>query len=363
MKYYSSEKIDKIGAQYNMIISGRSDGKTYDIQKKIITKYATTGEQGALVRRWTEDFTGKRGQQMFSALVENGEIEKATGGRWNNIKYYASKWYFCNFDAESHKIVETDETPFCFGFALTSYEHDKSTSYNGVTTILFDEFMTKFNYLADEFIMFCNVVSTIVRQRTNVKIYMLGNTVTKFCPYFKEMGLIHIDKMKPGTIDVYQYGDSGLKVAVEYPDITRGGLFKKKSDIYFAFDNPKLQMIKTGAFELDIFPHCPRKYKPDEIQFIFFVIFSGKILQCEIVSNGNDCFVFVHPKTTEIQKPEQDLIYTPDKNMNQLNVRKNFMYPTDTIDSQIRDLYNAGRFCFNDNETGDIFKNFILSVK
>lgn len=363
MKYYSSEKIDKIGAQYNIIISGRSDGKTYDIQKKILKKYAEHGEQGAIIRRWTEDFTGKRGQAMFSALVENGEIPKITAGRWNNIKYFASKWYFCNFDAETHKIIEQDEKPFCFGFALTSYEHDKSTSYNGVTTILFDEFMTKFNYLADEFVMFCNVVSTIVRQRTNVKIYMLGNTVTKFCPYFDEMGLKHIDKMEQGTIDVYKYGDSGLTVAVEWADITQRGLFKKKSDVYFAFDNPKLQMITTGVFELDIFPHCPRKYTPQEIQFIFFVVFAHKILQCEIISNGNDCFVFVHLKTTELQHPDSDLIYSPDMPLNALNVRKTFMFPTDEIDRKIKDLYTAGMFFYMDNSTGDIFKNFIVSVK
>lgn len=363
MKFYTSDKIDKIGAQYNIVISGRSDGKTYCIQKKILKKYAEHGEQGAIIRRWTEDFTGKRGQQMFSALVENGEIEKITAGRWNNIKYYASKWYFCNFDPESHKIIEQDERPFCFGFALTSYEHDKSTSYNGVTTILFDEFMTKFNYLTDEFIMFCNVISTIVRQRTNVKIYMLGNTVTKFCPYFSEMGITHIDKMQPGTIDVYRYGDSGLIVAVEYADITKNGLFRKKSDVFFAFNNPKLQMITGGAWELDIFPHCPRKYRPCEVQFIFFVVFNNKIMQCELVCSDRDVFVFVHLKTTELQDPENDLIYTLDMPLNTRNIRRTFMIPTDDIDRKIRDLYTAGLFFYADNTTGDIFKNFIVSVK
>lgn len=363
MKYYSSDKIDKIGAQYNVIISGRSDGKTYCIDKKILKNYAERGEQGAIVRRWTEDFTGKRGQQMFAALVENGEIPKITGGRWNNIKYYASKWYFCNFDAESHKIIEQDETPFCFGFALTSYEHDKSTSYNGVTTILFDEFMTKFNYLQDEFVMFCNVVSTIVRQRNNVKIYMLGNTVTKFCPYFDEMGLRHIDKMEQGAIDVYTYGNSGLKVAVEYADTTQRGLFKKKSDVYFAFDNPKLQMITGGAWELDIYPHCPCKYAPKDIQFIFFVVFNRVILQCEIVSRGAMVFVFVHPKTTELQNPDKDLIYTMDMPLITPNIRRTFMQPIDNTDNIIRGLYNSGRFFYMNNETGDIFTNFINAVK
>ena len=56
-------------------------------------------------------------------------------------------------------------------------------------TILFDEFITKGMYLTDEFMAFMNTLSTIIRQRDNVKIFMCGNTVNKFNPYFEEMGL------------------------------------------------------------------------------------------------------------------------------------------------------------------------------
>ena len=98
------------------------------------------------------------------------------------------------------------ETPFAFGFAITSQEHDKSTSYPNVRTILYDEFLTRNAYIPDEFVLFCNVLSTVIRQRDDVKIFMLGNTVNKYCPYFKEMGLNNITKQKQGTIDIYKYG-------------------------------------------------------------------------------------------------------------------------------------------------------------
>ncbi|MFV3037454.1 phage DNA encapsidation protein, partial [Klebsiella pneumoniae] len=94
--------------------------------------------------------------------------------------------------------------------------HDKSTSFPDIDLIIFDEFLTNRLYLNDEFILFMNTVSTIVRRREDVKIYMLGNTVNKYCPYFAEMGLEHIPKMTQGTIDVYAYGNSDLTVAVEY---------------------------------------------------------------------------------------------------------------------------------------------------
>src|SRR5699024_5250425 len=124
-------------------------------------------------------------------------------------------------------------------------EHDKSTAYPKVKTIFFDEFLTRQYYLPDEFVTFMNVVSTIVRQRDDVIIFMCGNTVNQYCPYFTEMGLTHVKEMNKGVIEVYKYGESRLKVAVEYADsISKSG---KPSDVYFAFDNPNLQMITGGA--------------------------------------------------------------------------------------------------------------------
>ena len=58
--------------------------------------------------------------------------------------------------------------------------------------ILFDEFITRSMYLPDEFVIFTNVLSTIIRDRNNVKIFMCGNTVNKYCPYYKEMGLNNV---------------------------------------------------------------------------------------------------------------------------------------------------------------------------
>ncbi|MBP5442651.1 MAG: phage DNA encapsidation protein [Treponema sp.] len=361
MKYYRLDKIDKYNARYNIIVSGRSDGKTYAVQEKIIKRALETGnqEQGAIIRRWSEDFTGKRGQQMFSALVENGLVKKYSKGRWNNIKYYASKWYFCNYDYDEHKIIETDDDPFCYGFALTSYEHDKSTSYPRVKWILFDEFITNFTYLPDEFVMFCNVISTLCRSNDKCVIYMLGNTISKYCPYFENMGLKHISKMKKGTIDIYNYGDSGLKVAVEYPDVTQNGIFKKKSDVFFAFDSPKLKMITQGDWQLDIYPHCPRKYTPKEVRFTFFIEFDQMIFHCDIVCGKADCFVFIHPKTTDIKDRNKELIYTTRFADPRPNIRKCFMHPIDRADEKIRDLYMQGKFFYSDNSTGDAIKHFM----
>lgn len=356
-KFYRLNKILKSDAHYNIIFGERSSGKTFAVFEHGLKNYINEGKQLAIVRRWMEDFTGKRGQQMFDAIVSAGIVEQLSGGEWTNIYYFGSRWFLCRYTEKGERVQ--DEKPFAYGFALTGMEHDKSTSYPDVTTICFDEFLTRTVYLPDEFILFSNVISTIVRHRTDAKIFMLGNTVNKYCPYFKEMGLKHIRDMKPGSIDIYNYGDNKLRVAVEYTAPNKQG---KQSDIYFAFDNPKLQMITKGAWEIDIYPHCPHKFKPKHILFTFFIDFDEQLLQCEVIHISGDTFIFIHPKTSELKAPDRDIIYST-KYDPRPNWRRNLLRPVDKIDKKIYMLFKAEKIFYSDNETGEIMRNYLNQCK
>lgn len=352
-KFYSLNNILSKNAQYNVIFGERSNGKTYSVLKHGLENYAKRGEQLAIIRRWSDDFTGKRGITMFDSLVENGEISKLTKNEWTGVYYYGSRWYLCRYENEK-RIV--DDIPFAYGFSISAMEHDKSTSYPKITTILFDEFLTRTTYLNDEFVLFMNVLSTIIRHRKNVTIFMCGNTVNKYCPYFKEMGLTHIKEMKPGDIDVYRYGESELTVAVEYTTSNKQG---KESDLYFAFDNPKLSMITGGSWEIDIYPHCPVKYKPNEILFTYFIEFSGELLQCEIILHENLTFTFIHRKTTPLKDPNNDLIYTTDYSARG-NFRRKITKPTTKLEKRIAEYFIKDKVFYSDNEVGEIVRNYLL---
>lgn len=352
-KYYSLKNILTKNAQYNVIFGERSNGKTYAVLRYGLERFVKHGEQLAIVRRWQDDFTGKRGLTMFDAIVSNGEVTRLTDGAWTGIYYYGSRWYLCRYEDEK-RIVH--DIPFAYGFSISSMEHDKSTAYPNITTICFDEFLTRTAYLPDEFVLFMNVVSTIVRHRTNVKIFMLGNTVNRYCPYFKEMGLTHVKEMTPGTIDLYKYGDSALLVAVEYTLPNRSG---KASDLYFAFDNPKLSMITGGAWEIDIYPHCPVKYTPGEVLFTYFIEFSGDLLQCEIVNHDNMFFTFIHRKTTPLKNPEQDVIYTPEYSPFP-NYHRKITKPLTPIEKKITEHFLKDKVFYSDNEVGEIVRNYLI---
>lgn len=355
MKYYSLKPIltKGVNCKYFVIFGERSNGKTFSVLEYAVKNYIDTGEQLALIRRWREDFVGKRGSVMFDALVDAGTIKKLSKGKWTNVFYQSSKWYLCRYE-DDERI--TDDRPFAYGFAVSEVEHDKSTSYPRVTTILFDEFIAR-SYIPDEFSLFCNTLSTIIRQRDNVKIFMCGNSINRYNPYFKEMYLSKAGTMKQGTIDIYEYSN-GLRVAVEYcSPLNKDG---KKSDVYFAFDNPKLSMITSGAWELPLYPRCPIKYRPCDILFTYFILFEGNILQCEIVSCETTFFTMIHKKTTELKNPNKDLVYSlePDP---RYNWAVNITRPTNKVTQKVAQHFKEDKIFFDSNETGDILRNYLKS--
>lgn len=355
-KYYSLEKILAKKAKYNIILGERSNGKTYAALEYAIKKWIEDGEQFAYIRRWREDFVGKRGQAIFNALITNGVISELTNGNYNTVFYYASKWYLMNIDEEGNKTRQ--EEPFAYGFSLTEMEHDKSASFPKITTVIFDEFLTRRTYLPDEFILFTNTLSTIIRDKDNVTVFMLGNTVNQYCPYFSEMGLKHIKEQKQGTIELYTYGDSNLTVAVEFCSATNEK--EKKSNIYFAFDNPKLQMIKNGAWEMEMYAHCPIKIRPKDIVFTYFIIIEENILQCEVVCTNKMYFTFIHEKTTPLKQEDEDIIFCK-KNDPRPNWRKDILMPYDQIGQRIAKFYKDNKVFYQNNMVGEMVRNFLIN--
>lgn len=355
-EYYDVEVIDKYDAHYNLIFGKRSNGKTYSILRKIVKNYLEGKGQGAYLRRYREDFKGKRGAVLFDSLVANGEIEKLSDGKWDCVKFYSDRWYLAKKDIDADRLV-ADSEPFCFGFSLAQMEHDKSTSYPLITTVVYDEFISRIGYLPNEFVLFMNVLSTIIRQRNNVKIYMLGNTVNKYCPYFQEMGLGHIEDMEPGKIDIYTYGESNLRVAVERTK--DHNIEGRKSDVYFAFDNPSLAMITGGAWELDLYPHLPREYENDNIVFKYFIDFNDHILQCEVVQLEDCCFTYIHRKTGPILHPESDIVFSSEYNPLPNHIR-NIRKPYNNLGRRIWSFFHDDQVFYQDNDVGEIVRNYIM---
>lgn len=340
---------------YNLLYGERSNGKTYFVLELMIIDFCLNGNAGGLIRRWDTDFSGKNGQAMFANLVANGVVKDLTNGEWTDIKYESYRWYLCKYDDKLGKWIRNSE-PLCYAFAINIAEHSKSVSFPTIKTVLFDEFITRRAYIPNEFVEFMNILSTIIRDRDNVRIFMCGNTVNKFCPYFAEMGLTDIDKMQIGTRRVYRFGETNTSVTVEYTDKP---VKAKKSDIYFAFNNPKLKMITNGAWEIDIYPHLPCKYEEKNIRSIYFVEFQRTMLQCEVIQVGNKLFTYVHRKTSPLKYPDKERVYSPVYDPRP-NWHRKLTASSDTYSRNAYHFYSQDRVYYADNEVGEIMRNYLL---
>ena len=363
--YYRRDKLLATGADYLMIIGSRSNGKTYACLEYLLSEYCRHGAEFAIIRRWADDFKQQRGKALFKALENNNTVQKLTNGQWTNIIFQSMQFYFGKYD--NGKLV-LSEQPIGYAFAISQMEHDKSTAYPKVINILFDEFMTRseFGYLKNEFVAFMNTLSTIMRERGDkdkIKIFLAGNTVNFTCPYFNELGLTNIKKMKPGDIDVYTYGDSGLKLAVEYAEPFKG---KQNSNKYFAFNNPRLKMI-TGAdgssWEIDLYPHLQKKYTPKQVIFTYFIIFDGCTMQLEVIRYPEGIITFVHRKTTEIRHPEKDIVFSTEPTYH-VNWNTNILkIHQPKLKEAFSKIFDLSKFFYQDNELGEYMRNYLIWCK
>ena len=378
ISFYSIANLIKScpSAKYFMAYGLRSNGKTFQALKVMlwgfhegginINGYFDDGSRGVLIRRFREDFNGGNAiRYWIDNFIENkyeGNIlEKLTKGKWNNIVYYQRAFYLEHIDPNDDKNNIREDHPFCYTTAISEQEHFKGGGIPRVGVIVFDEFIARGYYLPDEFILLSNTLKTCIRSDDKPIIIMVGNSINKYSPYFDEMGLYKVKNQKKGTIDVYEYGSSGLKVAVEYTDVPSK---KNKSDIYFAFDNPKLKMITTGDWEIAMYPHLPHDYCAGNILYKYFIEFDGDILQCEIIYLHVDkeppmMFTYIHRKTTPIKEDGISLVYC--KNWSPLrNHARKINNPRNELEKKIWGFFQSDNVYYQDNTVGEIVRNYVM---
>lgn len=360
-EHYDIEPIDSTEAVYRMIIGQRSNGKTYAVCRNIVDDYIDFKKRGAYIRRYEESIVPKNIQNLFDPHLKY--IEEKTRGEYNGIWYRTKQFFLARY--EDGQLVYKDDTPFCITAAINTAEATKGEDRGEIHTIVFDEFMTREGYLNNEFVRFMNLLSTLIRDRDNATIYMLANTVNKYCPYFAEMGLKNVDKLPKGEIGLYTYGDSRLTVAVEICDEVKAT--KKAASKYFAFDNPQLQMITKGEWEFQIYPRPPYKIFDDDIQLRFYIQFAEQLLCCEIIhpvikAHCNDLFIFIHPQTKDVNIDDFTVMYVDNFSSCRMHVRFLRDQPTEAH-KLITSLIQRKSVCFSDNDTGEIFRNWLMETQ
>ena len=350
-QYYSLDKIMKIGALYNIIYGKRSNGKTYAVIDLMLKHYAETGESSAYLRRLDSELVPKELETLTNPHIP--KVEKWTKGKFNTIVYRSRKFYFAFYN-EADGTMLLDENPAIYCLALNTSIKSKGADRGKIKYTLFDEFLTRQFYLANEFVTYCEMLSTLMRDRDGSIHFLVGNSVNKYCPYFNEMGLTNISKQKQGTIDVYTYGDTGNpnKIAVEYCSQTSN---TKSIEKYFAFDNPQLNMIFTGDWEIANYPHAPYSIRHEDAVYKAFVKFNKEVLCINVIATKG-LFLFITPWTGDI--PEYAITYVENYASSPYEIvfvgRSHIK-----VDKLIYGLMCDRKVFFSDNSTGEIYNNWV----
>ena len=88
----------------------------------------------------------------------------------------------------------------------------------------------------------------------------------------------------------------------------------------------------------------------------------NEILQADIVMVDKYDFTYIHRKTTPIQKPDDDIIFTTD-----IDPRPNYINyitrPRSRLTEKIAEYYIKNKIFYQDNEIGEIVRNYLIWCK
>jgi hypothetical protein len=74
------------------------------------------------------------------------------------------------------------------------------------------------------------------------------------------------------------------------------------------------------------------------------------------------CFTFIHRKTTPLKNPDTDLVFTTRYDARP-NYRRKLTNPHLPIERKIVEFYATDKIFYQDNEVGEIVRNYLLWCK
>lgn len=334
--HYNLDNIEKEDADFNLIWGEKGNGKSYQIKhRRAVIKYRKTGKRFILLRRWKEEISTEKVEQYFADV----DVVKITGGEYNCIVTYRKQLFFANYDNENAKTKRGEKIGYVM--ALSTEQNYSGCSYLDVEDIIFEEFMSRNEYIKDEASKLMYLYSTVDRKRHVVKVWLAGNTVSRVCPYIQDWDLHKIiSEQKQGTIitkmipagEDEETGETVYaKLAIEY--------CKSTGRSSFVFGKAK-DMINKGEWQTDPQPHLPKSYNDYKSKFRFIFFYKSFKFCCEYLIDKatNESCWFIYPYKGIIKEKtivfsdvikispywQRDIYNTTFKNQNLNNLFKTF---------------------------------------
>lgn len=320
--FYSLHKILSYNALLNFIIGERGVGKSYDSKKYVAKRFIKKHKQFVYLRRYKTELKQammKNGNPIFFEQIKNDK------------------------DLKGHKFSNKQDTMYIddklcgFAMPLSIANILKSSTYEDVDTIIFDEFIIdkgNYHYLQNEVIQLLDVIETVARLR-DIRVIFLGNAISVTNPYFTFFNLslpynTDIKTFKDGLIAI-QY-IKNLKYREIKKDTRFGKLINGTEYGKYAIDNEFLRDSKSFI-----------RKKTKSCKFYFILVINGKYYG--VWCDYKDGLMFI----SNDYDPNCPVIFSinpDDHNENTLLIRCR----TSPFFKSIIEHYRLARLCFENQQ-------------
>ena len=328
--FYNPEKILSYNALLNIIIGERGVGKTYSFKTFAVKRFLNKGKQFAYIRRYDTDLEASVGNTTDNKFFE--QIRK----EFPNSEFKISK---------SKKVRKLFIDGKICGYALPLSAADslKSSSYENVDIIIYDEFQLKEgstqHYLRNEPEIILDLIETIGRLR-DIRVFCLGNAISSTSPL-----MYYFDVSLPYNTNIKLFKDG--TIAIEYIKNEKYREVKKASRFGKLIDGTKYgKYAIDNEFLTDSKAFIHKKDKNAKFYFILYV--NGK--QYGVWRDFKNQVIYIS-NDIDPNCPIKFAINESDHNESTIfaKVRSNFWF------KQIINHYRLARLCFESQAVKNIF--------
>lgn len=337
---------------YYLIYGEKSNGKSYQVKHLAINNYIKNHKKFILLRRWKADISTAWVEKYFNDV----DVEKLTNKEYNSITVWRGDLFFNKLDDKGKSLAKEKIGSV---MALSTEQHYSGASFLDYDTVIFEEFMERGTYINRESEKLQILYSTIDRKRGTTKVYMVGNTISRVCPYLKDWNLLEtVRKQKQGDINIVNTGTTyetpngiqDVTIAIEYCKASGG------KTLSFGESS---KMIDSGSWQAQKQPKLTESYKKYKnllrvgFQYMGFK-FIGELLQKDDI-----LLWFIYPynrdfyKNTIVFSDEVKESYYWQRNIYDIT------FPNDDLKKLLFNTFRESMIFYSDDLCGTDFKTAI----
>lgn len=363
-KHYTLDAINKIQAQYKIILGERSPGKSYAVKKQCLQQAWNNDIFFVYLRRWKDDIKIEKIESYFADMTKNDygekEIYNITHGACDCITVYRNGIFLSKTDINSGKVDRIKQVGYAM--CLMNDTHYKSMAFaSNYKNIIFEEFITDEGYAPKEIKKLTSIVSTVLRRRDGI-VYMIGNTLTPVCPYLYEWGLDNVKTQKEGTIDIYHHetleidDDTGkpinINIAVERCKSNGNGKM---------FFGEYAKMIDGGEWDTKSYPKLDRDISCYKEYYNIFMSYQNFMFIISLICDYNKNPLLYVKKYEEDEKPVNMRTVT-DLYSSDRHTTYRLSQCLNDYDILVNKLLKLRKVCYSDNLVGTIFNQCLADM-